>query len=48
MTQHSRQRLLDQVDSLRRQFAQTPGLPLGAVLSPAAVEQAFQAESGAP
>lgn len=46
MTQHSRQTLCDQVDSLRRQFAQAPGLPFGEVLSPTAVEEAFQAESG--
>jgi hypothetical protein len=46
MTQHNHPPSLDQVDSLRRQFAQTSGLPFGDVLAPAAVEQAFQAERG--
>jgi hypothetical protein len=35
---------LDQVDSLRRQFAQAPGLPFGDVLATVAVEEAFRAE----
>ena len=44
MPQHSRRPLLDQVDSLRRQFAQVPGLPFRDVLAAGAVEQAFCAE----
>lgn len=44
MPQHSRRPLLDQVDSLRRQFAQAPGLPFGDVLATVAVEEAFRAE----
>lgn len=44
MAQHSRRPLSNQVESLRRQFAQTPGLPFGDVLSPTGVEQAVLAE----
>ena len=46
MTQHNSLPVLDQVDSLRRQLAQVPGLPFRDVLPPAAVEQAYQAERG--
>jgi hypothetical protein len=44
VSQHSQPALLDQVESLRRQFAQAPGLPFGDVLSADAVEEAFRAE----
>ncbi len=44
MAQHSRRRLVDQVDSLRRQFAQAPGLPFRDVLTATAVAEAFRAE----
>lgn len=46
MTQHSPRSLADQVQSLRRQFAQTPGLPFDDVLADDAVQQAFHAEGG--
>jgi len=44
MPQHSQRPLLDQVESLRRQFAQAPGLPFGDVLTAVDVEDAFRAE----
>jgi hypothetical protein len=47
MAQHSHRPLFDQVDSLRRQFGQAPGLPFGDVLPAQAVEHAFQVEHGA-
>lgn len=44
MHQHTRRSLLDQVDSLRRQFGQAPGLPFSDVLAASTVEDAFHAE----
>jgi Transposase DDE domain len=44
MSQHSHRSVLDQVESLERQFAQAPGLPFRDVLSEANVAAAFQAE----
>ena len=44
MAQHNRRSVFDQVDSLRRQFAQLSGLPFPDVFSSAAVEYAFRAE----
>ncbi len=44
MSQHSHPAVLHQVDSLRRQFAQAPGLPFAEVLSASQVEAAFRAE----
>jgi len=46
MSQHSRRPLLDEGESLRRQFAQVPGLPFQEVLTATAVEDAFRAEGG--
>ena len=44
MCQHNRSSILDQVESLRRQFGQRLGLPFGDVLPAAVVEEAFRAE----
>jgi Transposase DDE domain len=44
MPQSTRRPLIDQVESLWRQFAQAPGLPFREVLSAAQVEDAFRAE----
>jgi hypothetical protein len=44
MSQHSQSAILDHVASLRRQFAQTPGLPFRDVLPVSAIEEAFRAE----
>jgi hypothetical protein len=44
MAQHSRRPVFDQMEALRRQFAQIPGLPFGDVLTPARLAQALQAE----
>lgn len=44
MAQHTHRLILDQVESLGRQFAQTPGLPFGDVLTAVEVEEAFRAE----
>jgi hypothetical protein len=46
MTPHTPRSLADQVQSLRRQFAQAPGLPFADVLADDAVQQAFHAEGG--
>src|SRR4051794_36924634 len=44
MPQHSRPSVSHQVESLRRQFAQAPGLPFAEILSAGRVEAAFRAE----
>lgn len=44
MVQSTRGRIRDQVESLRRQFAQTPGLPFGGVLSAETVERVLVGE----
>ena len=44
MFQSSRGRIRDQVESLRRQFAQAPGLPFGDLLSTEKVERVLLAE----
>jgi hypothetical protein len=47
MAQLSRRPVFDQVEALRRQFAQAPGLPFADILTADVVAQAFPAEHGA-
>jgi hypothetical protein len=44
MAQHNHRLILDQVESLGRQFAQAPGLPFAEVLTAVEVDEAFRAE----